>query len=177
MVALQLQLPSTQSQPGILQEVDPIATLQQLSGLQTRPARVVSHQVERAPASRTRQLCDSLVSGKQHPAPAAAHTFSGHRRAYENDGVRLSELGDKPLATATTRAGDVEGGLSFRLSPGDNVALSNRSKSHFTACHDGHTERKPYICSIKDDPLVKGRLALQRLSLCCWCYSAGLCQH
>lgn len=167
---LQLQLPSAEKAlPGSLQQVDPVAALQQL---------IQNQRVPRAPralaAARQEVEIDTTLQPLQVPPqlpkphssrpttkPTTSQTSSPRsaQRKYANDGVRLSELGEQPLAVATESSHGAQQELSFSLlDPGSSGGSQNRS--HGAPVEQLHSKRKGYICSTKNDPLVKGRLAL-----------------
>ena len=185
MVNLELQLPTTpQNLSGSLHQVDALAALQQLS-LQHRAARVVSSRAAQGtPAvSQSHQIPYSVVhlAEQQRTArdssPCSRQCTSSRSRntpqTYTNDGVRLSELGEQPLAVGTPRPPVFEEEeLSFSLPAAQNIAAIY-SSAPGAADEQIHSHRRKYVCNTKDDPLVKGRLAnsisvLIERSYLCW---------
>lgn len=167
---LQLQLPSAEKAlPGSLQQVDPVAALQQLIQHQRVPRasrslaasrQVVQIDTTLQPLEVPPQL-PKQHSPRQVTKPTTSSTTSPRsaQRKYANDGVRLSELGEQPLAVATDSSHGPQQELSFSLlDPG--TSGSSQSRRHGASVEQLHSKRKAYICSTKDDPLVKGRLAL-----------------
>ena len=157
-------------QSGSFQQVDPVAALQQLS-LQNRTAHAgTSRTVQKDTiACCIPHLPHSVVqpSKIQHTAEQARfssqHTTSTRSRStphtYAPDGMRLSELGEVPLSVGTPRPLVFEEEeLSFSLPAPAGLPVSDDSVAGVPK-QISHSQRKKYVCSIKDDPLVKGRLA------------------
>ncbi|DBA77600.1 TPA: hypothetical protein ACH3X1_009400 [Trebouxia sp. C0004] len=173
MVTLELQSTAAQQrQSDTFQQVDPVAALQQLV-IQYRTARVASSraaQQKRSASNSPHPLCSASYSSKKQPsADARAPRCCSSNRAgstphqYTNDGVRLSELGEQPLAIGTAEPlVSKEGELSFSLQAAEGVVVSYDGVPD-AAGEAGHTQHRKYVCSTKDDPLVKGRPALPDL--------------
>jgi len=168
MVALELHSPAVQQrQSDTFQQVDPVAALQQLV-IQHRTARVASSraaQHKKSASNSPHPLCPVSYSSKKQPSAdegtprGCSSTRSGSTpHHYANDGVRLSELGEQPLAIGTAEPLVFEEGeLSFSLPATEGVMVSSGGVPD-AAGEAGHTQRRKYVCSTKDDPLVKGRL-------------------
>lgn len=167
---LQLQLPSAEKAlPGSLQLVDPVAALQQLIQNQrvprvSRSLAAARQEVEIDTTLQPLQVPPQLPkqhSSRQTTKPTTASPTTTPRsaqRKYANDGVRLSELGEQPLAVATESSHGPQQELSFSLLDPGNCGGS-QSRHHGASVEQLHSKRKGYVCSTKDDPLVKGRLA------------------
>lgn len=169
MVTLELNLPSAKKAlPGSLQQVDPVAALQQLIENQrvSRAPRSLAaerqeaevdtslqplHIVPQAPQRHSVQR-ETKPSTSQTPSPRSA------QRKYSNDGVRLSELGEQPLAIGKEISVEQHQELSFSL-PDPTTSRGSHSRSHGAALEQLSPKHNSYVCSIKDDPLVKGRSA------------------
>ena len=169
MVALELQSPAAQQrQSDNFRQVDPVAALQQL---------VIQHRTARVASSRAAQHKKSASNSPHPPCPISkkqpsadvgilrvcSSTRSGSTpHHYINDGVRLSELGEQPLALGTAEPlVSEEGELSFSSPATEGVEVSSGGGGGGVpdaAGEAGHTQRRKYVCSTKDDPLVKGRL-------------------
>lgn len=169
MVTVELQLPSTRKGlPGSFQQIDPVAALQQLIENQRVPRETRSLAVgtQKTEADTSLQLLQivSQVPRRHNVEPrtksGAVQTTSprGAQRNYSNDGVRLSELGEQPLAVGRESFVGQQQELSFSL-PAPGTGGGSHSGSHSAAAEQLHSKRKSYVCSTKDDPLVKGRLA------------------
>ncbi len=168
MVALELQSPAVQQrQSDTFQQVDPVAALQQLV-IQHRTARVASSraaQQKKSASNSPHPPCSVSYSSKKQPSadegtPRGCSSIrcGSTPHHYTNDGVRLSELGEQPLAIGTAEPlVSEEGELSFSLPATEGVVVSYGGVPD-AAGEAGHTQRRKYVCSTKDDPLVKGRL-------------------
>ena len=167
MVTLELQLPSAKNNhPGSFQQIDAVAALQHLIGHQHAAGAVASQAKRAAPEVRTSlQLPQTLAPVPRTQDTGRSSTVRSHqiassspRGSYSNDGVRLSDLGEQPLAVGreSTSLGQRE------LSIGSPDPDSNGGSHSIT--YQGlsgalHSRCKKYVCNTKDDPLVKGRLA------------------
>lgn len=184
MVALELHSPAVQQrQSDTFQQVDPVAALQQLV-IQHRTARVATSraaQHKKSASNSPHPLCPVSYSSKKQPSadegtPRGCSSTSGSTpHHYANDGVRLSELGEQPLAIGTAEPLVFEEGeLSFSLPATEGVVVSSGGVPD-AAGEAGHTQHRKYVCSTKDDPLVKGRLGdacllcNQQYTLQCFC--------
>lgn len=170
MVTLDLQLPSANnSHPGSFQQIDAVAALQHLLGRQHAAVPVTS-QAECAASEvrtslqllqRVAQVSRTQDSGRTSTIRShqiASSSPRGSQHTYTNDGVRLSDLGEQPLAVGreSTPLGQQE--LSFDSpEPGSNAG--SHSIVYQGPSEALHSRRKNYVCNTKDDPLVKGRLA------------------
>ena len=187
MVTLELQLPSKQQcHSTSLQEVDAVAALQQL-GLQQYAARVnsrtasskrpVIHTDDQAPPSaaqlhqNVQGASQETTTGRHSVASKAAlslpssgrqsiaTTFRDTPHSYASDGVRLFEQGEQFLYVGSPRPPLLEEQeLSFSL-PAELDASSSSNHVPIAAGDSQKPQRRKYVCSVKDDPLVKGRLA------------------
>ena len=168
MVTLELQPPSAgKAVPGSLQQVDPVAALQQLIGNQRVPRapRSLAAKRQEAKVDTSLQLLQNASqapqrhSVKRETTPPTSQTTSPRsaQRTYSNDGVRLSELGEQPLAVGKEIFVGQQQELSFSL-PDWETNRGSHSRSHGAASEQLHSKRNSYVCSTKDDPLVKGRL-------------------
>ena len=186
MVTLELQLPSKQQcHSTSLQEVDAVAALQQL-GLQQHavrvnsrlasPKRSVIHADGQASPSAAHlhknvQGAFHETTGRHSVASKAALSLPSSGRhsiattlrdtphSYASDGVRLFEQEEQFLFVGTPRPPLLdEQELSFSL-PAELDASSSSNHVPVAADDSQKPQRRKYVCSIKDDPLVKGRLA------------------
>ena len=96
-------------------------------------------------------------SVQRETKPPASQTASAQRK-YSNGGARLSELGEPSLAIGKETPVKQQQELSFSLLDPETSKGSDM-RSHGAALEQLHPKRSGYICSTKDDPLVKGRLA------------------
>ena len=164
-------------QSGSFQQVDPVAALQQLS-TQNRAAHAGTSRTVRKDtiACSIPHLPHSVVQPPkvqrtaEHAKLSSQCTTSTRARStphtYANDGVRLSELGEVPLTVGSPRPPVFEEEeLSFSLPAPDSLGVGDDSAPEVSK-RISHAQRKKYVCSIKDDPLVKGRLAM----LCLLCF-------
>ena len=169
MVTLELNLPSARKAlPGSLQQVDPVAALQQLIENQRVPRAPRSLAAERQEAEVDTSLqplhivsqAPQRYSVQRETKPSTSQTPSPRsaQRTYSNDGVRLSELGEQPLAIGKEISDEQHQELSFSL-PDPETGRGSHSRGHGAASEQLHPKRNSYVCSIKDDPLVKGRSA------------------
>lgn len=170
MVTVELQLPSSKkSLPGSFQQIDPVAALQRLIESQGAPRvpRSLAVDSQEADVSTSLQLLQQVPKTPQrHSSERGTNVRTPQtecpravQHSYSNDGVRLSELGEQPLAVGRECALDEQQELSFSL-PDPGSAGGSHSSKHDITTKQLHFKRKSYVCSTKDDPLVKGRLAL-----------------
>ena len=172
MVTLEFQLsPSHQHYSATFREVDAVAALQQLSP-QSHAARDRSPQAildvvhsdseyhqKKQPAPQSCRSQQTAVTGLSSGLTSTATTARNTPHVYANDGVRLSEQGEQLLFVGSPQSPVLqEQELSFSLPPELNASSSSNRMSGAVG-HSSQPLRRKYVCSIKDDPLVKGRLA------------------
>ena len=174
MVYLELQASASSGQ-RTFHEIDPVAALQQFQS-QRSPA---SGQI-RSPKTGSVKPSSFFSSSKDRPAIAEqqapqrvqhSHTIRSKtgQHNHSNDGMRLSDFGEEPLAINTPHspfhktAVDQQDTTSDQQdSSADNQAsFSGRSVADADVALDvsmlSTSKHTDYICSTKDDPLVKGR--------------------
>lgn len=169
MVTLELQLPSAgKALPGSLQQVDPVAALQQLIENQrvSPAAKSIAAKRQEVDVDTSLQPLQIAAQAPQRHSvqretkPPTSQTTSPRtaQRKYSNDGVRLSELGEQVLAVGREISVEQQQELSFSR-PDLEISRGNHSRSKGAAAAQFHPKRNSYVCNTKGDPLVKGRLA------------------
>ena len=168
MITVELQLPSTEHrQAASFQEIDAVAALQHLVHSQNAACthsssrngiarlRTVSHLPKSRAQASPRQQSGPQLNLHSHCSGAFSPRVPQH--TYTNDGVRLSDLGEQPLAVGSDSACLGQQELSFNLPDHVDSGYSH-SKALAEADEQSHPNGRSYICTTKDDPLVKGRL-------------------
>lgn len=169
MVTIELHLPSNRKDlPGSFRQIDPVAALQHVIENQrvSRPPRTLAADSQEVDVSTSLQLVQNLPQASQRQnvkrgtkcRTLQATTPRGVQHSYSNDGVRLSELGEEPLAVDSGHALDEQQELSFSL-PDPGSPEGCHSRNHDVTAEQLYSKHRSYVCNTKDDPLVKGRLA------------------
>ncbi|KAL3144005.1 hypothetical protein ABBQ32_003813 [Trebouxia sp. C0010 RCD-2024] len=173
MVTIELHLPSNRKDlPGSFRQIDPVAALQHVIENQrvSRPPRTLAADSQEVDVSTSLQLVQNLPQASQRQnvkrgtkcRTLQATTPRGVQHSYSNDGVRLSELGEEPLAVDSGHALDEQQELSFSL-PDPGSPEGCHSRNHDVTAEQLYSKHRSYVCNTKDDPLVKGRPALPDL--------------
>lgn len=169
MVTLELQLPSNRKDlPGSFRQIDPVAALQHLVESQrvSRLPKSLAVDSQEVDVGTSLQLVQNVTQASHRQnikrgtksQTLQATTPRGVQNSYSNDGVRLSDLGEQPLAVDSGCALDEQQELSFSL-PDPGSPEGCHSRNHDVTAEQLYSKRRSYVCNTKDDPLVKGRLA------------------
>lgn len=156
--------PSAADRQGIFQQVDAAAALQQLQLDQRAPQfdHKSPKQSSNSSSSFFRQFPAPATAQPQAPKQSpAARSGKPTNSSYAHDGMRLSDLGEEPLAinaprSPRQRAGMVQpeaSALDLASTSGRSIAGQEASASNSIS----NTRGKGYVCNPKNDPLVKGR--------------------
>lgn len=167
MVLLELQPPSTSGQ-HTFQQIDALTALQQLESQRSLTVRQAKS------ALRDSNNTSSLFSLPKHSSAATQHKFlhqipgryaakaKTRQQQYCNDGMRLSDVGEEPFAMATPRSPlrdttveQPDSSLINQASTSERSAADADFDLEFSAL--ASTSHTGYICSTRNDPLVKGR--------------------
>ena len=162
--------PSSAGGQATFQQIDAVAALQQLQTqrsaamVQAKSPKKVSNTknsffAQPSHRSRTPQHSVPQLKPRQHTAKSKARP-----QQYSNDGMRLSDFGEEPLAintphsprqNVTTTSHQPDAKTEDCASTSGRSMADDYLDQEFLALSD--SRRTGYICSTKDDPLVKGR--------------------